>query len=134
MKPEQGGEGAARDEARAPWRRYLVDGYEVLVGRAARDNDALTFGAAAPHDLWLHAAGHAGSHVIVKNPERLPRLPRAVVVRAAELAAWHSKAQGAGGKVEVHACRAADVSKVRGAPPGLVNIRNFESVRVYPRE
>ncbi|HSJ16319.1 MAG TPA: NFACT RNA binding domain-containing protein [Longimicrobiales bacterium] len=115
------------------WRSYQVDGFEIIVGRGARDNDALTFGAAEPHDLWLHAAAFAGSHVIVRNPERLAALPRAVVVRAAELAAWHSKAQGAGGKVEVHVCRAADVSKPRGAPPGQVRIRNFEAVRVYPR-
>ena len=115
------------------WRTVLVDGFEVLVGKAARDNDALTFGAAAPHDIWLHAAGYAGSHVVVRNPERLAALPRAVLVRAAELAAWHSKAQQAGGKVEVHACRAAEVSKPRGAPPGEVRIRNWESLRVYPR-
>ena len=37
-------------------RRYLSsDGYEILVGRAARDNDQLTFRVARPHDLWLHA-------------------------------------------------------------------------------
>lgn len=124
---------SANDGPGARRRSYVVDGFEVIVGRGASDNDALTFGVAAPHDLWLHAAAYAGSHVIVRNPERLAALPRPVVTRAAELAAWHSKAQRAGGKVEVHLCRAADVSKPRGAPPGQVRIRNFEAVRVYPR-
>jgi predicted ribosome quality control (RQC) complex YloA/Tae2 family protein len=36
-------------------RRYLsTDGYEILVGRAARDNDKLTFRVAQPNDLWMH--------------------------------------------------------------------------------
>ncbi|MFW5972774.1 MAG: NFACT family protein, partial [Bacteroidota bacterium] len=38
----------------APFRRYDVDGYEVLVGRSARHNDRLTFDVARKFDLWLH--------------------------------------------------------------------------------
>lgn len=117
----------------AGWRTYQLEGFEVLVGKGARENDQLTFGKAAPHDLWLHAAGYAGSHVVVRNPERLTSLPREVVERAAALAAYHSKAREARGKVEVHVCRAADVRKPRGMPPGKVEIRRWEGVKVYPR-
>ena len=100
------------------WRTARVDGFEVLVGKGARENDELTTRVAEPHDLWLHAAGYAGSHVVVRNPQELPELPRAVVQHAAELAAWHSKARNARGKVEVHVCRAGDVRKPRGWPAG----------------
>ncbi len=117
-----------------PWREYEVHGFEVLVGKGARENDTLSIREAAPHDLWLHAAGYAGSHVVVRNPERLARLPREVVEGAAALAAWHSKAREARGKVEVHVCRASDVSKPRGFPPGRVLLRSWERVRVYPRD
>ncbi|CAN91056.1 putative fibronectin-binding protein-like protein A [Sorangium cellulosum So ce56] len=114
-----------------PYRTLTIDGFEVLVGRGDEDNDALTFEIAEPHDLWLHVAGGTpGSHVIVRNPERV-EVPREVVERAAAAAAWYSKARSAA-KVEVHVCRAADVSKPRGAPAGLVQLARWKSVRVRP--
>ena len=114
-------------------RTAVVEGFEVLVGRGDAENDELTFRVAEPHDFWLHVAGPAGSHVVVRNPEKLAELPRAVVERAAELAAWHSKARGSRGKVEVHVCLVSDVSKPRGFAPGEVRLRSWKSVRVYPQ-
>lgn len=117
------------------FRRYEVDGFEVLVGKGDADNDRLTFGVAEPRDLWLHVAGGTpGSHVVVRNPAGLAGLPPAVVERAAELAAWHSKARGARGKVEVHVCRVADVRKPRGFDAGQVLLKRWEAVKVYAKE
>lgn len=114
-----------------PYRTVNVEGFEVLIGRGAEDNDHLTFAVAEPHDLWLHVAGGTpGSHVIVRNPDR-GEIPREVVEIAAAAAAWYSKAR-ARAKVEVHVCRAADVSKPRGAPAGLVELARYKSVRVAP--
>lgn len=114
-----------------PYRTVEVEGYEVLVGRGSEDNDYLTFEVAEPHDIWLHVAGGTpGSHVIVRNPDK-GEVPRPVVERAAELAAWYSKARGAP-RVEVHVCRASDVSKPRGAPAGLVELKRWKSVKVKP--
>jgi predicted ribosome quality control (RQC) complex YloA/Tae2 family protein len=115
-----------------PYRAVWVDGFEVLIGRGDEQNDRLTFEAAAPHDLWLHVAGHAGSHVVIRNPERLTELPRHVIERAAALAAWYSKARHMG-EAAVHVCRVADVSKPRGAPPGGVRLRRSVRIRVAPR-
>jgi hypothetical protein len=114
-------------------RNVTLEGFEILVGKGDADNDRLTFKVASPLDFWLHVAGVPGSHVVVRNPERLAELPRAVLERAAELAAFHSKAKH-GGKAEVHWCRVADISKPRGAAPGKVLLRAFKSVRVYPKE
>lgn len=116
------------------FRETLVQGFEVLVGKGDAENDALTFGEGEPRDFWMHVAGCAGSHVVVKNPEDLKELPREVLEAAAALAAWHSKARGARGKVEVHVCRVADVSKPRGFARGEVRLRRWDSVRVYPRD
>ncbi len=116
------------------WRTHELEGFEILVGKGARDNDELTFRIARPRDLWLHAAGYAGSHVVVRLPEGVDDAPREVIERAAELAAWHSKAREARGKIPVHLCRAEDVRKRRGAPAGQVELRRYESVRVYPRD
>ncbi len=113
------------------YRTVVVEGYEVLIGKGDADNDELTFALAAPEDFWLHVAGGVpGSHVVVRNPDKLDALPRAVVERAAELAARHSKARDAR-RVDVHLCRVADVSKPRGAPPGQVELRRWERVRVH---
>jgi predicted ribosome quality control (RQC) complex YloA/Tae2 family protein len=119
--------------SRAGWIELEIDGFDVLVGRSARDNDELTFRVARPRDLWLHAAGHAGSHVVIRTPDPDGDVPRSVIERAAGWAAWHSKARNARGKVEVHYCRAADIRKPRGAPPGTVELRRYDTVRVYPR-
>jgi predicted ribosome quality control (RQC) complex YloA/Tae2 family protein len=109
----------------------VVDGFEVLVGRGDEDNDHLTFDVADPRDLWLHVAGGTpGSHVIVRNPTGA-EVPHSVVEVAARAAAWYSKARGSP-RVEVHVCRASDVSKPRGAPPGLVALARYKSLRVRP--
>jgi predicted ribosome quality control (RQC) complex YloA/Tae2 family protein len=116
-----------------PHRTVIVEGFEVLIGRGDRENDRLTFDVAEPHDLWLHVgAGVAGSHVVVRNPDKLDALPNDVVRRAAELAAWHSKARDAR-RVDVHVCRVSDVSKRRGAPAGEVTLRHWDTLRVHPR-
>lgn len=116
-----------------PYRTVGHDGFEILVGRGARENDVLTFREAEGHDFWLHVAGYTGSHVVVRNPEELADLPRPIVERAAELAAWYSKARGARGKIEVHLCRVGDVRKPRGFPAGKVELRRWQSVKVYPK-
>jgi len=114
-----------------PYRTFVVDGFEILVGRGEGGNDTLTFEVAEPHDLWLHVAGGTpGSHVIVRNPEER-EVPRGVVDVAAAAAAWYSKARGAP-RVEVHLCRRSEVSKPRGAPPGLVELARWKSIRVKP--
>jgi len=116
------------------YRTVDIEGFEALVGKGDAENDTLTFEVADPHDFWLHVAGPAGSHVVVRNPEKLEELPRAVLEGAAALAAWHSKARGSRGKVEVHVCRVSDVSKPRGFDAGQVLLRRWRSVKVYPRE
>lgn len=116
-----------------PFRPYAVEGFEVLVGRGAAENDTLTFRVAEARDFWLHVAGTPGSHVVVRNPDGLERLPKRVLERAAELAAWHSKSRARQGKSEVHVCRVSDVSKRRGAPAGEVVLRRYETLRVYAR-
>lgn len=127
------------DPDRGLWRGRSVahrfespDGMVVLVGRNAADNDVLSLKLARSRDFWLHAAGVSGSHVIVRNPQNLERLPRQTQQLAADLAAAHSKARS-GGKVAVHLARAGDVSKPRGLPPGRVVVRRHQTVYGDPR-
>jgi len=116
------------------YRAFAIEGFVVFDGTGNTENDVLTFEVADPHDFWLHVAGPAGSHVVVRNPDQLSELPRPVLEAAASLAAWHSKARGSRGKVEVHVCRVADVSKPRGFAPGEVQLRRWSAVKVYARD
>ncbi|MFO0568649.1 MAG: NFACT RNA binding domain-containing protein [Polyangiaceae bacterium] len=116
-----------------PYRTVVVQGYEILIGRGEEENDELSLHVAEPHDLWLHVGGGTpGSHVVIRNPER-GEVPREVVEKAAAYAAWYSKARNAR-RVEVHLCRAADVTKPRGAPAGLVQIRREKKLHVAPEK
>lgn len=117
----------------AGYRVHERDGWEILVGKGARDNDALTFEVADRDDLWLHVAEWSGSHVVVRCPGAVDP-PASVVEYAARLAAWHSKARGARGKVEVHLCRAGDVRKPPRFPPGKVQLTRWSAVRVYAKD
>ena len=114
-------------------RRYRSsDGYEVLVGRTARDNDQLTFRVARPNDLWLHAGDYPGSHVIVRNSSR-SEIPQRTIIEAAQLAAKFSQASK-DSKVAIHYTRRKFLSKPKGAAPGLVRMSSFKTITVEPGE
>jgi predicted ribosome quality control (RQC) complex YloA/Tae2 family protein len=114
-------------------RRYLsTDGYEILVGRAARDNDNLTFRVAQPNDLWMHTGDYPGSHVVVRNPTR-KEIPQRTIIEAAQLAGKFSQAS-TDAKVVVHYTERKFLSKPKGAAPGLVRLSRFRSITVEPKE
>ncbi|MEP6742572.1 MAG: NFACT RNA binding domain-containing protein [bacterium] len=108
------------------------DGYDVLVGRAARDNDNLTFRVARPNDLWLHAGDYPGSHVIVRNVGRR-EIPQRTVIEAAQLAAKFSQA-GNDSKVTIHYTPRKFLSRPKGSAPGLVRMSSFKTIMVEPAE
>ena len=114
-------------------RRYRSsDGYEILVGRAARTNDQLTFRVARPNDLWLHAADYPGSHVVIRNSTR-GEIPQRTIIEAAQLAGKFSQA-GDDSKVTIHYTPRKFLSKPKGAAPGLVRMSTFKSMTVEPKE
>ena len=108
----------------------LGEGWTVLAGRTDADNERLTFEVARPADFWFHVRGMPGSHVILKGPEG-ENPGRALLERAAAIAAYHSKARSAG-IVPVSCTRARDVTKPRGAPSGTVAIRKERIFKVRP--
>jgi len=110
----------AREPERLPYRSFrALSGALVLVGRSAADNDTLTLRLAQGNDLWLHARGHGGSHVVVRLPKGAAGPDQDTLLDAAHLAAWFSDARGAPA-VDVAWTRAKHVRKPRGAAPGAV--------------
>jgi len=133
VSPKLAGKKQKASPALTGLRRYLSsDGYEVIVGRSARDNDRLTFGVARPNDLWLHAGDYPGSHVIVRNSSRA-EIPQRTILEAAQLAAKFSQA-GNDSKVNIHYTRRKFLSKPKGAAAGLVRMTNFKTITVVPGE
>lgn len=104
---------------RLPYKAYQFNGYDIWVGRNARDNDTLTFKHAAKEDFWLHVQGYAGSHVVIRNPQRREHLPPEVLNHAARLAVSFSAAKHAS-YVPVIYTKVKFVRKPRKSPPGAV--------------
>ena len=108
-------------------RSRTPDGLEVLVGTSGRGNEAVTFKLAEGSDLWLHARGVPGAHVILRTAGREP--PPESLVFAARLAARNSQARTAG-RAEVDYTLRKHVRKIPGAPPGLVTYGGEKTLSV----
>jgi predicted ribosome quality control (RQC) complex YloA/Tae2 family protein len=114
-----------------PYFEYLLPGgWQVLAGRTDAANDRLSLRLARPGDLWFHIRGMPGSHVVLRVPPGTEP-DRPTLELAAALAAYHSKARGAG-IVPVSCTEARHVSKPSGAPPGTVTIRKESVLKVRP--
>jgi predicted ribosome quality control (RQC) complex YloA/Tae2 family protein len=123
-----------RKQVHQPYRAFQArSGEKILVGRAGRDNDALTFAVARPDDVWLHARGLPGAHVLIPCA-RGATVEDEVLLDAAHLALHH--ARGAGGdRGEVSYTRAKFVRRLKGGAPGAVVYTREKTilVRVEPR-
>jgi predicted ribosome quality control (RQC) complex YloA/Tae2 family protein len=109
-----------------PGRRYVLNGFTILVGRGAADNESVTFEAAGPHDLWLHARDYPGSHVVILTKNR--KVPDEVLNHAAILAAGSSKASEDTAP-EIMVTERKWVRKLKGGKPGKVTVQRYRTVR-----
>jgi predicted ribosome quality control (RQC) complex YloA/Tae2 family protein len=117
------------DRHRGPFRRFTsADGLSIFVGRNARENDKLTFGLAKGDDLWLHARGTPGSHVVVKL-EKGADPPSETLRDAATLALLYSDLKKSG-KGDVIYTRRKWVKKAKGQAPGAVVVTQEKSLYV----
>jgi predicted ribosome quality control (RQC) complex YloA/Tae2 family protein len=103
---------------RVPLRLDRPSGARIYVGRSPRENVEVTFKIARPDDLWFHARGIPGSHVVLQTaPGSEPHDDD--LTAAANLAATHSKARNAP-RVEIDYTERKYVRKQRDAGPGMV--------------
>ena len=130
-KPRVGNKEKQNDNFKGARQYFSSEGFEILVGKKAKDNDFLTFRVAKSLDLWLHAADYPGSHVIVKNPNRGEISPK-TLLEAAQIAAFFSQAASQG-KVAVHYTNKKFVGKPKGAAAGLVSLSSFKTILVEPK-
>lgn len=116
-----------RQPRQGPFRKFLsADGLPIYVGRNARENEELTFRVAKGDDLWLHARGAPGSHVVVRLQKGTDP-PQETMRDAATLALLYSDLKKSG-KGEVIYTRRKWVRKAKGQQLGAVTLTQEKSI------
>ena len=113
-----------------PYRELEVMGHKVWIGKSARDNDEM-LKRCHKEDVWLHARGESGSHVVIRMDQKKQDPPKQVLEQAASYAAWHSKSKGSS-LVPVIVSRRKYVVKSKGSVPGTVRVLKENVVHVPP--
>ncbi len=101
--------------------------FVVHLGKDAKSNDYLTMIESDDDDLWFHAKGVPGSHVVIKIKDNLPTME--VIEEVAKLAAKNSKCKG---DCTVVYCKSKFVTKDKGMNDGQVKVdyKNAEEIKV----
>ena len=110
-------------------KRYRASGdLEIWVGKNDEGNDHLTTRLARGKDLFFHLEGSPGSHVVLRTGGREDP-PQESVLEACELAVQFSKQKNAT-RASVHMVPIKNVSKPKGAKPGLVYVHGGRTVQL----
>jgi len=123
------GWGAQEVDRTNPFKTFNIEGYPLWVGKNAKNNDLLT-SSAHKEDIWLHARGVPGSHVVLRmnNSKEIPQ--KKIILKAASIAAYYSKSRGSEW-VPVMYTKKKYVRKPKGSPPGAV-LAEREQVEMVP--
>lgn len=117
---------------RLPYRTFKSSaGWEILVGKSNKDNDELTFKIAAKNDYWFHAWQAAGSHTVLRLPNKNAIPDKQALLETASLAAYFSKARTSS-KVPVAYTQVKFVRKPKNFPPGKVLVEKEKQLMVRP--
>lgn len=121
-----------QNESLGAFRKYTSsDGFQIYVGRNSKENDLLLRRVASSRDMWLHTKQIHGSHVIIRNPENKPGIPMPTLLKAAQIAAFFSKAQHSS-YVPVDYTWFRYVVKPKGTAPGFVHYTHEKTLYVEP--
>ena len=114
-----------------PHRRFEFDRALVFAGLSSKGNRYVTFKLALPDDLWFHAQGVPGSHVILRPLSTLAEDElNAFKDFCASLAAYYSKARESS-RQRVDYTRRRYVSPIRGGEAN-VTYKEFSTVAGDP--
>jgi predicted ribosome quality control (RQC) complex YloA/Tae2 family protein len=113
-----------------PFRLFETEGFKILVGKSAQNNDLLTQRHTFKDDIWLHAKDVSGSHVVIKY-QAGKVIPATVLEKAAKLAAYYSKRKS-DSLCPVLYTPKKWVRKPKGSPPGSVVVEREKVLLVKP--
>lgn len=126
------GQQSSGDEEQLPFHTLEVQGYPVWIGKSAKSNDELVQ-RAHKEDIWMHARGVAGSHLVIRMGNEKSMPPQKVLLEAASYAAFNSKARGSN-LAPVIITKKKYVRKPKGSPPGAVVVDKEEVEMVTPKK
>ena len=108
-------------------KKVEAEGFFIYIGRDSKSNDHLTFNIADKEDIWMHAKGVPGSHVVIRVRENLPT--DQIIRYAAELAKKNSKASK-DDNVTIVYCQRRFVKKESGMNDGQVKVDHINSYEI----
>lgn len=121
-----------KDDETNIFRKFkLKDNYEVWVGKNSISNDILTTKFTSQNDLWFHVRGASGSHTILKINSRKEDVNKEIIMMAASIAAYYSKARNSS-SVPVAYCEKKYVKKKKGFKSGAVIMEREKVIFVKP--
>lgn len=103
------------------------DGFLLWRGRDAKGNQAL-LRKAHPYDIWLHAEGGPGAHVLIRRVHAAQEVPERTLEQAGCIAGCKSWRRDAASARILYA-EARHVRPLRGASPGTVRIDKMLATR-----
>lgn len=131
VKTHQLGHKQKEKEDQVPYKKFEIEGFDVLIGKSAKANDELLRRFAWKEDLWLHAKDVSGSHVLIKYRSGI-NFPKTVIERAAELAAYYSKNKNESLAPVIYT-PSKYVRKVKGSAPGAVMVDKERVIMISPK-
>ena len=115
-------------EKRYPGLTFRKDGWIMLVGRTAAENDELLRRHVKGSDLWLHTRDWPGGYVFVKNrPGKT--IPLELLLDAGTLALFYSKGRKAG-TADLYYTQVKHLRRAKNAPKGTVLPSNEKNLTV----
>ena len=124
--------GQLKKEELLPFRLFTVaGGFQVWAGKSGENNDLLSTRHTAKNDLWFHARGVGGSHVVLKVGTGKGEVSKQAIEQAAAIAAYYSKMKNSK-LVPVAMCEGKYVRKPKGVPAGTVTLEREKTLFVEP--
>lgn len=112
QKPKQ------QEKKAHPGLDFLIDGWQIIVGRDASENDDLLRHTVKGSDMWLHVRDYHGGYVFIKNrPGKT--VPLEILLAAGNLAVYFSKARK-NGKADLYYTQVKHLRRAKNAPKGTV--------------
>ncbi len=105
------------------------EGFDIFCGKHNLGNDYLLRKIARGNDLWFHAQGLPGSHVVLRIEGKQPEFVS--ILEAATIAAYYSGGRGLG-RMAVDYTAVKNLRKPKGARPGMVTYFHQKTVFVEP--
>ncbi|MCR5612934.1 NFACT family protein [Treponema sp.] len=97
---------------------FTVDGWYILVGRDANENDELLRHHVRGSDMWFHTRDCPGGYVFVKYRAG-KTIPLDIMLDAGNLAVYYSKARK-NGKADLYYTQVKHLRRAKNGPKGLV--------------